>query len=150
MAVDTATVVDHLNDLLRGEISAAETYKMAIDKLEGHHRDSKDARSLHEMQREHGTAAQSLRARIRALGGAADNDSGMWGAWAQFTQGIANVFGDRAALKSLKEGEEHGLKDYHRTLDEDLDDQTLLLLQELAERQERHVATIDHLLLRGD
>jgi hypothetical protein len=32
-------------------------------------------------------------------------------------QATANVFGDAAALKSLKEGEEHGIKDYEAALD---------------------------------
>ena len=102
-----------LNELLRGEISAAETYRLAIDKAA----DSANANDglLRGIQEEHGRAAQGLRARIRELGGEATDSSGAWGVWAKTVQGTMNVFGDQASLKALKEGEEHGLKGVSRS-----------------------------------
>src|SRR5262249_30237060 len=70
--------VRQLNSFLRGEISAAETYRMAIDKVT--HADEARAVSslsmLREIQEEHGRAAQALRDRIRKLGGEASDSSG--------------------------------------------------------------------------
>ena len=59
-----------------------------------------------------------LRDRIRNLGGEASDSSGAWGTWAQIVQGTMNLFGDKSALKALKEGEEHGLKDYEEGIDD--------------------------------
>ena len=55
-----------LNSLLRGEISAAETYTMAIEKCsESDKTHFTDVQRLRDIQEEHGRACQTLRARIR-------------------------------------------------------------------------------------
>jgi uncharacterized protein (TIGR02284 family) len=149
MAASTGSIVHDLNALLRGEISAAETYKKAIDKIANHDQYASQVQQLHDMQRDHGLAAQELRARINELGGTADNDSGAWGAWANTVQSVANLFGDTSALKALKEGEEHGLKDYERTLDNDIDLQTRSLIHRLIDNQRRHIQRIDALMAGG-
>ena len=139
--------VRQLNSLLRGEISAVETYKMALDNNGNSDQAAMDRVSmLREIQSEHGQAAQLLRERIRGLGGEASDSSGAWGAWAQTVQGTANLFGDSAALKSLKEGEEHGLKDYQEALD-DVDSASRELIQtQLIPNQERHIALLNQLM----
>src|SRR3982751_5174934 len=145
MKVGPGEGVTQLNSLLRGEISAAETYRMAIDKVA----DSSNAANaglLREIQEEHGRAAQGLRDRIRELGGEASDSSGAWGAWAKFTQGTANLFGDASSLKSLKEGEEHGLKDYREGAD-DIDAISSELVQnQLIPAQQRHINLLDQLI----
>src|SRR5436309_1014334 len=73
--------VDQLNSLLRGEISAVETYDQAIRKVDDEH--VSDATALRAIAQEHGENAQSLRDAIRELGGEADDSSGTWGAWAK-------------------------------------------------------------------
>ena len=91
--------VDQLNSLLRGEISAAETYRMAIDKVADSDK-AANAGLLREIQEEHGRAAQGLRDRIRELGGEASDSSGAWGVWAKTVQGTMNLFGDASSLKA--------------------------------------------------
>jgi len=146
-ADETGEACRQLNSFLRGEISAAETYRMAIDKVG----DARDAAAqnvglLREIQEEHGRAAQALRDRIRELGGEPSDSSGAWGAWAKFTQGTANLFGDASALKALKEGEEHGMKDYNEGLD-DIDMTTAELIQnQLIPAQQRHINLLDQLI----
>src|SRR5919106_1023274 len=82
-----------------------------------------------EIQEEHGRAAQAIRDRIRELGGEPSDSSGAWGAWAKLVEGTASVFGgDSGSLKALKEGEEHGLKDYNEGLD-DIDATSCELVQ---------------------
>jgi uncharacterized protein (TIGR02284 family) len=141
---DSANAVDQLNSLLRGEISAAETYRMAIDKV------SEDATQnaglLREIQEEHGRAAQGLRDRIREIGGEASDSSGAWGAWAKTVQGTMNLFGGASSLKTLKEGEEHGLHDYERAV-KDVDPTSAQLLQnQLIPAQRRHIDLLDQLI----
>src|SRR5690349_6947927 len=96
--------VGQLNSLLRGEIAAAEN--------------AANVGLLRQIQEEHGRAAQGIRDRITELGGEASDTSGAWGVWAKTVQGTMNLFGDASSLKTLKEGEEHGLKDYHEALDD--------------------------------
>jgi hypothetical protein len=61
-----------------------------------------------------------------------------------------NLFGDASALKSLKEGEEHGLKDYQDALEDDeLDEMSRRLVEnELIPRQRKHIAALDAFLLQ--
>lgn len=143
---DTGESVRQLNSLLRGEISAAETYRMAIDKVAESATGSSDVGLLRQMQEDHGRAAQMLRQRIVALGGEASDSSGAWGAWAQTVQGTANLFGDTTALKSLKEGEEHGLKDYEEAID-DVDAQTAgMIRNECLPNQREHISLLNNLI----
>jgi uncharacterized protein (TIGR02284 family) len=139
--------IRQLNSFLRGEISAAETYRSAIDKVADSDKSiGADMSLLREIQEEHGRAAQAIRDRIRELGGEPSDSSGAWGAWANFVQGTANLFGDESALKSLKEGEEHGLKDYREGLD-DIDAASAELVQnQLIPAQQRHINLLDQLI----
>src|SRR6187401_2754244 len=143
---ETGEAVRQLNSFLRGEISAAETYRMAIDRAGNSEDNAANVGLLREMQEEHGRAAQALRDRIRELGGEASDSSGAWGAWAKFVEGTANLFGDAASLKALKEGEEHGLKDYEEGID-DIDATSAELVQnQLIPAQQRHIMLLDQLI----
>ena len=143
---DPNDVIRQLNSFLRGEISAAETYRMAIDKAGDSEKNASNLGLLREIQEEHGRAAQAIRDRIRELGGEPSDSSGAWGAWAKFTQGTANLFGDASSLKSLKEGEEHGLKDYEEGVD-DIDASSAELVQnQLIPAQQRHISLLDQLI----
>ena len=146
-ATDTDEATRQLNSFLRGEISAAETYRMAIDRVsQSDNAATASLGLLREIQEEHGRAAQALRDRIRELGGEPSDSSGAWGAWAKFTQGTANLFGDASSLKSLKEGEEHGLKDYQEGLD-DIDMSSAdLISNQLIPAQQRHINLLDQLI----
>ena len=144
---DSSEAVRILNGFLRGAISATETYRMAIEKVTA----KMDAAPsnlivLRQIQEEHGRACQSIRHRIRELGGEAVDSSGAWGVWAKFTMGSAELFGDAAALKALKEGEEHGLKEYEGGLS-DLDATSADMVQsQLVPMQSRHISVLDRLL----
>ena len=141
---DPSAVVAKLNALLRGEISAAETYRNVIDKVATH---GGPAAALAAMQAEHGRSCQLLRERITELGGEPADGSGLWGVWAQTIQGTLSLFGgDAGGLRALHEGEEHGLRDYQTALNE-VDDVSAQLIQDrLMPSQEKHLATLATLL----
>jgi len=143
---DTGETVRQLNSLLRGEISAAETYRMAIDKVADTDASGANAGLLREIQEEHGRAAQEIRDRIQELGGEASDSSGAWGAWAKTVQGTMNLFGDASSLKALKEGEEHGLKDYQESLDGVDPSSKQLINNQLIPAQQRHINLLDQLI----
>lgn len=142
----TQDTVGQLNSLLRGEISAAETFRQAIEKVSDDH--AGEAALLREIAQEHGEAAQSLRSHIRRLGGEPEDSSGAWGAYAKTVEGVAKLFGDASALKALKEGEEHGLKDYQDALEEVDGPARELISGTLIPAQRRHIAKLDGMIAR--
>ena len=142
----TDMAIHQLNSFLRGEISAAETYRMAIDRAADSDANAANIGLLREMQEEHGRAAQALRDRIRELGGEAADSSGAWGAWAKFVEGTANLFGDVASLKALKEGEEHGLKDYNDGIDSIDATSAELVQNQLIPAQQKHINVLAQLI----
>lgn len=106
------TTTDTLNSLLRGELSAVETYNQALSKLG----DTKGAAELRRIHSQHREAAATLRQHVEQHGGQPDQTSGAWGAFARAVEGTAKLFGNDAALKALKEGEEHGINAYEKAL----------------------------------
>jgi bacterioferritin (cytochrome b1) len=106
--------VDKLNELLRGEISAVETYRMALDKVEA----TAARTTLQECQRSHEDRVRLIREEIIRMGGEPATTSGAWGTWAKAVEGTAKIFGEKAAISALEEGEDHGLKDYRADFDE--------------------------------
>ena len=148
MATATATAdraIGELNALLRGEISAVETYTQASRKLEGAGL-AYEAALLRSIELEHGRNAQLLREEVKRLGGEADNASGVWGAWAKTVEAIATLLGDAATLKTLKEGEEVGLHAYWEAVDTLDESPRKLVLRHLIPAQGRHIALLEEIL----
>ena len=144
MQTTTATDLTALNSLLRGEMSAIETYRQGIEKLEDSGFGVEELRGL---QRDHRDAADVLWHHIEQHGGKPSEGSGAWGAFAKAVEGTAKLLGNTAALKALKEGEEHGLKDYQSALeDKTLPADCQTLVRGLLEKQSGHIATIDRLM----
>lgn len=139
--------VDDLNKVLRGELSAIETYRQALDKNRQQYANDAKFQQLTQMLRDHQQAAEQLRDYIVRMGGTPSTDSGAWGTWSQAVMGTAKLFGDKAALKALKEGEESGLKDYRDLLGNDsVPGDVRNLASSLMSRKERHVQEIDRLM----
>jgi uncharacterized protein (TIGR02284 family) len=118
----TKSSVEQLNSFLRGEMSAVETYQQAIEKLDAFSA-SRDQLLIN--LKSHQDRVMMLRDAIVQLGGEPAEGSGAWGAFAKIVEGGAKAFGEKAAVAALEEGEDHGLADYNRGLeDDDLDPQT--------------------------
>ena len=112
----TKSSVDQLNSFLRGELSAVETYRMALGKLEA----GNPARyELDACMQSHQQRVSLLHEAILQLGGTPATSSGAWGGFAKAVEGTAKVFGDKSAIAALEEGEDHGLKDYKKEIDDD-------------------------------
>ncbi|HEY6176199.1 MAG TPA: DUF2383 domain-containing protein [Kofleriaceae bacterium] len=111
----TKSSVDKLNSFLRGEMSAVETYRMALDKLD---RTSTARDELLANLKSHQDRVVQLQEAIVAAGGTPAKSSGPWGAFAKIVEGAAKTLGDKTAVSALEEGEDHGLKDYRSDVDE--------------------------------
>ena len=133
-----------LNSLLRGELSATETYQQALAKV-GNEAGAVELRRIHD---EHRDAANTLRQHVRSHGGAPDHGSGAWGKFAKAVEGTAKLFGQTAALKALKEGEERGISDYEKALkDENLPGECKTLINtQLLPQTRAHIPVLDRLM----
>jgi len=140
----TESGIDTLNSLLRGELSATETYQQALAKV-GQESGSSELRQIH---KEHREAANTWRQHIHKFGGKPDQDSGAWGAFAKTVEGTAKLFGNTAALKALKEGEEHGIKSYEDALQNpDLPSECQTLIRSTLLPQTRaHITVLDRFM----
>jgi hypothetical protein len=112
-SVDADQITGILNKFLRGELSAVETYRQALDRLGA----SAFASELLENKRSHEQRVEMLKNQIVRLGGKCAEDSGAWGGFAKLVEGGAKLFGEKAAVAALEEGEDHGLKLYRSNSD---------------------------------
>ncbi|MBK1826671.1 DUF2383 domain-containing protein [Haloferula rosea] len=105
--------IDVCNSLLRGEISAVETYNKVIEKYRG----EDEIPELIRIKREHESSVSRLRANVVEMGGTPSEDSGAWGSLTKAITSTANLFGEESAINVLRQGEEHGLNDYEKALE---------------------------------
>ena len=140
----TEEQIDTLNELLRGELAATETYQQAMAKV-GAGPGAAELRQLHD---EHREAANMLRQHVHSHGGKPDQGSGAWGTFAKVIEGAAKVFGNTAALKALKEGEEHGINSYESALtDDSLPEECKNLIRtRLLPQTRAHIPVLDRLM----
>ncbi|MEO5714055.1 MAG: DUF2383 domain-containing protein, partial [Luteolibacter sp.] len=82
------------NSLLRGELSAVETYGQALETQA----EAPVADELRRIRAEHAKSAARLSANVRQMGGTPGKDSGAWGIFAVAIQGAADLFGATSAL----------------------------------------------------
>jgi hypothetical protein len=129
------TWIRQLNSFLRGELSAAETYRQALGKLD----QFPQRATLEDCARSHEQRAQRLAEEVRRRGGEPAQSSGAWGGFTTLLQGGANLFGEKAAIAALEEGEDHGRDDYRRDLDSlEPDARQFVQTQMLPEQQRTH------------
>lgn len=115
-ATTTTDTVDQLNHLLRGELSAVETYEQSLPKFEEYPAAAQELRRIRDDHREN---SQVLREHVTKLGGTPSDGSGPWGGFAQAITGAAKLIGPDTTLAALKRGEEHGIKDYKGAIEEE-------------------------------
>jgi uncharacterized protein (TIGR02284 family) len=112
MTTSTTDCVDKLNGLLKGELSAVETYRQALEKIQ----DSGAKEVLKNCHMCHSGRVDTLVAKVVEFGGKPPENSGAWGTFAKLIEGSATAFGDKAAIAVLEEGEDKGLADYKKLL----------------------------------
>ena len=127
-----AETIKQLNTFLRGELSAVETYDQVLKKLPG------DEIPELTLNRDcHFRRTQLLANAIVAKGGNPESKSGAWGALAQAATGSATLFGRKAMISILEEGEDRGLADYRKAVGEGDEEVRQLVAAELLPAQKR-------------
>ncbi len=105
--------IEVCNQLLRGEISAIETYQDAAGKCGT----SPTRLGLEKVLQDHHSNASELRVHIHEMGGEAATSSGAWGAFAKAVESTARLLGDTVIINALAEGEQHGVRLYEDALE---------------------------------
>lgn len=133
-----------LNSLLRGELSAVETYNQAIEKFQ----DNPLQSQLRSIRDEHQQAVGTWRDQVRKFGGTPSDGSGPWGTFATAVTGAAKVIGPQTVLAALKQGEQHGINDYKSLLDNnDVNDECKTMVRsQFLPRCERHLGELDRMI----
>lgn len=133
--------INTCNELLRGEISAVETYQEAIKKFG----DVPGVEVLRNIESEHRLSVADLQANIREMGGEPSSDSGAWGDFAKTIQKTANLFGENSATSSLLMGERHGEREYCEAIqnDDTLPECRVMMEATLLPRIRRHIAKLE-------
>lgn len=136
--------LDAMNALLRGELSAVETYDQAI----GTFQQVSSGAELHKIRDDHQQAATALRERVSHFGGTPSEGSGAWAPFASAVTGAAEMIGPAAVLFALKKGEEHGINDYVSALkNPDVNPECKELIRaDLLPKCEAHVAELDRIM----
>jgi hypothetical protein len=112
-AHDQSDTISQLNSFLRGELSAVETYRLALERLE----QSEFRPSLVQCTRSHEERARLLTEAVLGRGGDPADSSGAWGSLVRMIERSAASISESAAIAVLEEGEDHGRDDYLRDLD---------------------------------
>jgi bacterioferritin (cytochrome b1) len=139
----TESCIKACNKLLRGEISAIETYNQALEKFSG----SSPGEALRSILGDHEDSADQLREHIFAMGGVPDASSGVWGRFATAVEGAAGLIGGTSALQALIGGEEHGRDEYEEALEDPelMEEAKAAIRASLLPRQIEHVSILEDL-----
>ncbi len=140
---DSQSCIQACNKLLRGELSAIETYQQALEKFSG----APEEPLLSKILDDHQKNADALRDHLSEMGGVPDNDSGAWGIFAKAVEGAAKLLGESTALAALKEGEEHGIYEYEDALSSKdvMDEMKTTIRGTLLPRLQKHITTLEGL-----
>ncbi|MBI4375364.1 MAG: CBS domain-containing protein [Elusimicrobia bacterium] len=135
-----------LRILVRDELAAVETYRQALGKVADH----PSASELRRIETDHEEAVALLQEQMAQLGEPMPSSSGAWGAFARAFEGTAKIFGNRAAIRALKTGEEHGVNDYERALHDDALEAAVksLISARLLPKTRAHIPVLEHFLQR--
>jgi rubrerythrin len=142
----TTEGIEVCNGLLRGELSAVETYDQAIEKF----RDDPERSTLEGIRADHQRSVGRLRQHLIDMGAEPATGSGAWGSFAQAVEGTAKLLGESPALAALEQGENHGIDEYEEALRTPnvMDEIKTEIRQDLLPALSSHVATLDRLRAR--
>lgn len=102
-----------LQRLLHGEVAAVEAYELAIAKL-----DASAPSELGTCLQSHQQRVELLTVHLYELGARPEDRSGVWGTFVRLLERGAALMGESAAIGFLEEGEDHGLAEYRKQIEE--------------------------------
>lgn len=133
--------VELLNELLKSEAAAMDSYRQTIERVP----DDELRSQLEEIHVAHEARANHLRSRVQELGGEPFDGGASWKRVDQVTSAAESYIGERIALLALGEKENIGLQRYQEVLDAVDDGSRELILTELIPAQEQTLYTVEEM-----
>lgn len=133
-----------LNELLKAELAAAQTYERALAKVDR----EPVASELRAIRDQHKAAVGTLCLEIRQMGCEPNQECLGWEALAQAMEGGAAILENPEAIRALKQGEETGLHSYEDALHDHflpVTSQTLIRTK-LLPQVRKHITVLEQLL----
>ncbi len=142
-----STMPDRLNTLLRGELSAVETYELALREFEF---DADTTASLRDCLRSHLRRSETLRHIICRQGGVPSDVFGIWGSLAGVLEMPPQARSRSSVIEALHRGETYARRDYEGEADQGALSKPVrvLLGTQLAPEQRRTLASVTRVLVR--
>ncbi len=133
--------IDQLNQLLRDEMLACQSYERALKKI----KNVKCKEILSDCLISHLQRADKLKVEVTAGGGIPDENSGGSRAFAQFIAQSASLLGNDAAISALEEREETIMRDYEAALQQSCDRPITHIIETvlLPEQERTHAALLN-------
>lgn len=136
-------IIKELNTFLKGNFMAIHAYEKYIN----HVQDEQLKEIFQEIQQNHKEHAAIISERIQNLDGVPVDDVGIMGNVAQIMTTIKGSTKDNTSIiKDALVGEHRGIKKSRELLDDDLDPESLKIVQTILDNDERHVERLDQLL----
>ena len=138
-------VIKELNTFLEGNYMAIHAYERYI-----HHVDESDIKqTLQKIQQDHKEHAMLVAERIQNLGGIPVDDVGMMGSVVELMNKLKGSNKDLAPiLKDALLGEHRGIEKSKEILNGDLDPESLELVKDILNHDQKHIDLLDELILR--
>lgn len=135
---------DAIGEIMQRELAAIEAYKNVI---KGVSQDPHTFR-LHQFQLNHRDALQYWKKEASVTGKIEAGSVRVWQKVVECFVGVTKLLGEKAALVSLKKGEEYCLQKYNSLVDSDLLSplQKAYIKDTFIPRQKRHIEAIERLI----
>jgi uncharacterized protein (TIGR02284 family) len=131
-----------LDDLVRGELAALKAYDQVLKET----KDEQVKSRLQTIRNDHEKAVSHLSKYVAGKKELLEDteSAGPWGSFAKTWTKGASLFGNDAALAALRQGEEHGIREYKEALEDDSISHELkqAIKTEMLPKQEKHIETL--------
>ncbi|UCZ55085.1 PA2169 family four-helix-bundle protein [Bacillus shivajii] len=136
-------VIDELNSFLEGNFMAIHAYENYIEHID----DANLKAHLQELQEDHKQHAEMIAKRIQTLGGVPVDDVGLKGTIAEFVVHLKGVTKENSSiLKDALVGEKRGIKKSKQILSGDLDHESLELVKDILNEDEKHIDLLSEMI----
>jgi hypothetical protein len=138
---ESENCIEVCNELLRGEISAVDTYEQALAKFKGQGEEDK----LRKIRDDHSHSVKILTQNVIGMGGFPSTDAGTWGILTKAVEAGANLLGEGASISTLLQGEEYGLGQYESALSNEdvLENCKEIIRYKLIPKQLEHISILE-------
>lgn len=142
----TRETIEVCRSLLNGELSAIESYDLALERFDR----EVEQPILRAVRENHQANAERLREQLAELGAKPSSESENTGGFAQAVAETTGILGEFPTLAALEEGEEQGIDEYAQALQDRgvSEDIKIAIRQELLPLLSSHIAELDHLRAR--